>query len=70
MCKIGESTQRNILFGTLIQLARVLQHGTTSLLLVNLKNIVFMNQNLEHVIVFIEDDQFALSIQVKKRSEI
>ena len=39
---------------------RVLQHGTTNLLLVNLNSIVFMNQRLEHVQVFISDDKFAL----------
>ena len=42
-------------YGILIQRRLgVLQHGTINLFLVNLKNIVFMNQNLEHVIVFIE----------------
>ncbi|CRH76657.1 Uncharacterised protein [Chlamydia trachomatis] len=42
-----------MLFGTLIHMVRVLQHGTTNLLLVNLNNIVIMNQNLERVKVFI-----------------
>ena len=40
--------------------APALQHGTINLLLVNIKIIVIMNQNLEHVQVFIEDDKFAL----------
>lgn len=55
-------------FGILIHLVRVLQHGTANLLQVNLKNIVFMNQRLEHVQVFIEDDKFALwdKIQIYK----
>ncbi len=43
-----------MLFGILIHMLHALLHGTVNLLLVNLKNIVFMNQNLEHVIVFIE----------------
>ena len=47
--EIGEITQLNMLFGTSIQLVHVLQHGTTNLLLVNLNNIVFMNQSLQHV---------------------
>jgi len=42
-----------MLFGTLIHMVRVLQHGMTNLLLVNLNNIVFMNQRLEHVKAFI-----------------
>jgi hypothetical protein len=42
-----------MLFGILIHMLHALQHGTVNLNLVNLKNIVFMNQNLEHVIVFI-----------------
>ena len=41
-------------FGILIHMLHALQHGTDNLKLVNLKNIVFMNPNLEHVIVFIE----------------
>ena len=47
-------------FGILIHMVHALQHGTVNLLLVNLKNIVFMNQQLEHVKVFIEDDKFAV----------
>ncbi len=43
-----------MLFGILIHMLHALQHGTVNLLLVNLNNIVIMNQNLEHVIVFIE----------------
>ena len=38
-------------------LVRVPQHGTTNLLRVNLNNIVFTNQPLEHATVFIEDDK-------------
>ncbi len=51
---IGENTQQNMLFGILILMVHALQHGMVNLILVNLKNIVFMNQNLEHVMMFIE----------------
>lgn len=40
-------------FGILIHMHHALQHGTINLLLVNLKIIVIMNPNLEHVKVFI-----------------
>jgi len=36
--------RRNMLFGILIHMALVLRHGTTSRLLVNINNIVFMNR--------------------------
>ncbi|CAH0295136.1 hypothetical protein SRABI133_04373 [Peribacillus simplex] len=40
-------------FGILTHMLHAHQHGTINLLLVNLKIIVIMNQNLEHVKVFI-----------------
>ena len=49
-------------FGILIHMLHALQHGTTNLLLVNLKNIVFMNQKLEHVIVFIADESLLFEV--------
>lgn len=42
-----------MLFGILIHMLHALQHGTINLLRVNLNNIVIMNLNLEHVILFI-----------------
>ena len=52
---IGGNTQENMLFGILIRMLHALQHGTGSLIPVNIKIIVIMNQNLEHVIVFIPE---------------
>lgn len=42
-------------FGILIHMLHALRHGTINLLRVNLKIIVIMNQNLEHVKVFIQE---------------
>ncbi len=50
------TTLQNMPFGTLTHMRHVLQHGTTSLLQGNLNSIVFMNLQLERVIVFIVDD--------------
>lgn len=44
-----------MLFGISIHMHHALQHGTINPLLVNLKIIVIMNQNLEHVTVFIRE---------------
>ncbi|CAH0271036.1 hypothetical protein SRABI134_03736 [Peribacillus sp. Bi134] len=53
-------------FGILIHMPRVLQHGTINLLLVNLKIIVIMNQNLEHVKVFIPEVDWELLFHFKE----
>ncbi len=53
-------------FGILIHMPRALQHGTINLLLVNLKIIVIMNQNLEHVKVFIPEVDWELLFHFKE----
>lgn len=52
-------------FGILIHMPHARQHGTINLLLVNLKIIVTMNQNLEHVQVFIQEVDWELLFYFK-----
>jgi hypothetical protein len=49
-----------MLCGILIHMLHALQHGTVNLNLVNLKIIVIMNHNLEHVQVFIAELKLTL----------